>query len=265
MWGCAGPDLKPRPDMPEPISAPIPKDSRLGRATEAVTSRHPDQSGFYLLDKGEEALLWRGALADMAERTLDLQYYIWHNDNVGKIAAERILRAAERGVRVRVLVDDIALRVKPRHLRLLNAHPEIEIRLYNPLGRRSGESAKFSNIFMDFGKLNRRMHNKVFIADGCLAIVGGRNIGDEYFDMHAGFNFRDIDVLGAGAVVEEISLSFETYWNSQWVHPVEDILADDIETVDMEKGYDGLHRYARNPDNFPPRFNRRLGEVKTGL
>lgn len=177
-------------------------------------------SGFHLLADGQAALAARLALAARASRTLDVQYYLFHNDASGKWVAAALLAAADRGVRVRVLIDDIDTADKEVGLATLNAHPNIEVRLFNPFHARS------ANIFVrgwqairDGVRLNRRMHNKAFIADNQLGITGGRNIGDEYFDAHDEFAFVDLDVLAAGAVVDAMSRSFDTYWNSDAVVP----------------------------------------------
>ena len=173
------------------------------------------QSGFHLLLDGHAALAARLALAQRATRTLDLQYYLFHNDTTGKMVAAAMLAAAERGVRVRLLVDDIDTADKELGLATLNAHPNIEVRLFNPFHTRStnllvkGWQALRENV-----RLNRRMHNKAFIADNQIGITGGRNIGDEYFNAHHDLAFVDLDVIAAGAVVDALSQSFDQYWNS---------------------------------------------------
>lgn len=178
------------------------------------------QSGFHLLAEGKAALAARLALAQRATRTLDVQYYLFHNDTTGKLVASTLLAAAQRGVRVRLLIDDIDTADKEVELATLNAHPNIQIRLFNPFHTRS------TNIFVrgwqalsDSVRLNRRMHNKVFIADNQLGITGGRNIGDEYFDAHDKFAFVDLDVLAAGAIVDKLSQSFDQYWNNNSAVP----------------------------------------------
>ncbi|OZA23881.1 MAG: phospholipase D family protein [Hydrogenophilales bacterium 17-64-11] len=173
------------------------------------------ESGFHLLQEGRAALAARLALAQRASHTLDVQYYLFHHDATGKLVAAALLAAAERGVRVRVLVDDIDTADKEIRLATLNAHPNIQVRLFNPFHTRS------TNLFVkgwqalrESIRLNRRMHNKVFIADNQLGITGGRNIGDEYFDAHHDLAFVDLDVIAAGAIVDSLSQSFDQYWNS---------------------------------------------------
>jgi putative cardiolipin synthase len=175
----------------------------------------PGASGFHLLPDGHAALAARLALAQRASHTLDLQYYLFHNDTTGKMVAAALLAAAERGVRVRVLIDDVDTADKELGLATLNTHPNVQVRLFNPFHTRStnllvkGWQALRENV-----RLNRRMHNKVFIADNQLGITGGRNIGDEYFNAGHDLAFVDLDVIAAGAVVDSLSQSFDQYWNS---------------------------------------------------
>lgn len=244
-----------------------PETTPLGRKGERLVAKQPaDESGFLLLDRGEEALLWRGMLADRATRTIDAQYYIWSQDNVGTIAAERLLQAAERGVRIRVIVDELSLDADPRFLALLNAHPLVEIRLYNPSGSLGlGAMGKVMRMLGDFRRINRRMHNKAFIVDGSIAILGGRNVADEYYDLDPEHNFRDRDVVAIGPVVPHISTSFDEYWNDPWVLPLEALLDLDVTVQERDAYYRQLHEYAVHPENFPPRFNEGLADVGNRL
>lgn len=245
---------------------PNAQETPLGAKSARLARHRPaDRSGFLLLDRGEEALLWRGMLADRATRTIDAQYFIWSQDNVGTIAAERLLKAAERGVRVRVIVDEVTLDAEPRFLALLNDHPLVEIRVYNPLGsldRSPGSKiARMIRAVGDFGRFNRRMHNKVFVVDGSVAILGGRNVADEYYDLDARSNFRDLDVVAIGPVVPNISISFDDYWNSPWVVPVKALLPIRIDPSERDAYYRQLHRYAADPHRFPPRFGQSLAAI----
>lgn len=231
----------------------------FGRHTHAITSKRPSESGFLLLDKGEDALLWRGALADRAQRTIDAQYFIWSDDNIGTLAAEGLLRAADRGVRVRVLVDDFPITADPRFIARLNAHPHIHIRVYNPSGIFADSlSGKMLAMLGDFKRLNRRMHNKLFLVDGAIGILGGRNVADEYYDMHEDYNFRDRDVLAVGPVTARLAGSFDEYWNSPWSVPVEALMDMTVTAVDRQLYYDELHEYAADPEHYPLRFRDSL-------
>lgn len=177
-------------------------------------------SGFHLLADGYAALAARLALAAHASRTLDVQYYLFHNDDSGKWIAAALLDAADRGVRVRVLIDDVDTADKEVGLATLNAHPNIEVRLFNPFHERSSNLlVRGWQALHDGARLNRRMHNKAFIADNQLGITGGRNIGDEYFEANQEFSFVDLDVLAAGPIVDAMSRSFDAYWNSAAVVP----------------------------------------------
>ncbi len=268
LTGCASlksvdPTASQQVDRTESQAIADPGGTTLGKRLQRLVRHQPaGQSGFLLLDKGEEALLWRGMLADQASHTIDTQYFIWYQDNVGKIAAERLLRAAERGVRVRVIVDEISLDADPRFLAWLNDHPQVEIRLYNPAGILGldtlGKLARLIGAGGDFPRLNRRMHNKTFIIDGSVAILGGRNVADEYYDLNRQFNFRDLDVLTVGPVVPAISRSFDEYWNDPWVVPLEAVVDLPITPAERAAYYQGLHQYAAQPENFPPRFNAGL-------
>jgi putative cardiolipin synthase len=186
-------------------------DTPLGKMAHRSTAIHPGASGVHALSNGNDALAARLALAGMTGRTLDVQYYIWHNDSSGLLLVGEILRAADRGVRVRMLLDDIGTAADDDALRALDSHPNIEVRLFNPVPSRS---ARMLGVLLNYRTANRRMHNKAFIADNQVAIVGGRNIGDEYFGAHHETNFADLDVVTIGPVVEDVSRQFDAYWNS---------------------------------------------------
>lgn len=186
--------------------------TELSRVSRSFRGSHArGESGFYTLQHGEEVFEARAALASMASRSLDLQYYIWHGDLTGRRLVAALLAAADRGVRVRVIIDDLGTSAKDEVLLALDSHPGIEVRLFNPVTMRS---ARLLGAVTNFGRVNRRMHNKAFIADNQVAIVGGRNIGDEYFDSASEVNFADFDLAAVGPVVQEVSKSFDDYWNS---------------------------------------------------
>lgn len=181
-------------------------------------------SGFKLLNRGEDALRWRLALIDSATQSIDTQYYLYHGDSTGLLFTSRLLEAADRGVKVRIIIDDIGtLAVSPSQAKLRDsmgalmiAHPNISLRLFNSSGNRNliGRGWNFAT---EFEQLNHRMHNKSLTVDNHATIVGGRNIGDEYIGLNAHFNFRDIDVLGFGPVARQTSSVFDAFWNSGWV------------------------------------------------
>ena len=195
--------------------------TRLGLKSAAMQQAHPGESGFLPLQSGVDAMLARLVLAETAERSLDVQYYIWHADLTGRHFAHALLRAADRGVRVRILLDDLGVNPNDETLLSLDAHANIEIRLFNPVASRSLRNL---SALTDFSRVNRRMHNKAFVADNQAAILGGRNIGDEYFGASGEVAFGDLDVLTMGAGVSDVSAAFDRYWNSPQSIPVAALL-----------------------------------------
>jgi putative cardiolipin synthase len=219
---CASVDF----DQTNPHSSAIDgSDTRLGRQFAEYGADHPGESGFYPLLDGIEALGARIAIAERSERTLDAQYYFILDDPIGSLFVGKLLEAADRGVRVRLLVDDIATKGYELSMGALHAHPNFEIRVFNPFARRNARALGFVT---DFSRLNRRMHNKSFTADGSITIVGGRNIGAEYFEARSDQTFGDIDVLGFGQVARDVSTAFDAYWNSGLAIPADRL----VETVD---------------------------------
>ena len=225
--GCATPpQTLPRG---EPGHALAPQaGGELGSVEERLRVRAgPDASGFRLLESNEDGLRWRLALIDSARHSLDLQYYVWWGDESGNLLMKRVIDAADRGVRVRLLLDDLSTILRDEghpELRdgaaaLVDAHPNIEIRLFNAWRARSLTGRVFE-MFGRAERINHRMHNKLFVADNRVAVIGGRNIGNEYFGLSNEFNFRDLDVLGVGPVARQASAVFDRFWNSEWVMPV---------------------------------------------
>lgn len=202
-----------------------PDTTMLGTLVSGPIRDHAGQSGFLILDTGRQAFEQRAALIEAAERSIDAQYYIWNSDVSGRYLARRLLLAADRGVRVRLLLDDINVAGRDAVLAMLDRHPNIQVRIYNPFAARAG-LGKWLGFIGDFQRLNRRMHNKTFVVDAAFGIVGGRNIGDEYFDLHPQVNFRDRDVLAVGPVVRGMSGNFDAYWNNAWAYAIEQIAPD---------------------------------------
>ncbi|MFT5588478.1 MAG: putative cardiolipin synthase [Bradyrhizobium sp.] len=201
------------------VALATPHDTRLGRV---VRDSLPagEQSGFRLLPSGNFAFDTRIALARRAERTLDVQYYLFHGDETGRAIGRELLAAALRGVRVRILLDDIATQGQDELLARLSAHPNFEVRVFNPFA--GGRSSLFTRVVASLGDLDRvnhRMHNKLFVADNAMAITGGRNIGNEYFMQSATSNFIDLDVFAVGAIVAPLSAVFDDFWNSDYAYP----------------------------------------------
>ena len=208
-----------RPDHLRRVSTAFedPASTRLGQFFGPAAEKHPGLSGFSLLSHGREAFIVRLALADLAERSLDMQYYSWDGDITGRIILDSVMKAADRGVRVRLLVDDPFYKSSDSVKAALDAHPNVEIRLFNPLTNRRWSALDF---IVDFGRVNRRMHNKLMVADNAAAIVGGRNIGDIYYGVNTIANYRDLDVLAVGPVVRDLSAVFDRFWNSRSAVPI---------------------------------------------
>jgi putative cardiolipin synthase len=177
---------------------------------------------YVLLNEGSMALDWRLQAIDAAQQSIDLQTFLWHPDTAGALVLDHLLRAADRGVRVRILVDDTFLLGEDGQLLYLQRHPNIDYRVYNPYRRRADDFATRQALNLaEFERLDHRMHNKAMVVDGRVAIVGGRNIGDEYFGLHDNANFRDLELLTGGPIVSTIEASFTEYWNDHWSIPVD--------------------------------------------
>ena len=220
LSGCAAlPSLEDRP-MSTPLAAPA--SSALAEAAGKLRAGRPATlNGIHTLGDGTDAFAARIALIDAATSSLDLQYYIWHDDLTGGLLLDALRRAADRGVRVRLLLDDNNTSGMDGLLAALDEHPKVELRLFNPFMQRK---LRVAGYLSDFSRLNRRMHNKALIADGVACIVGGRNIGDEYFDAGAATGFIDLDVVVIGPVVDEVIASFQSFWDSGSSHPAAGIL-----------------------------------------
>ena len=218
LAGHAG--LPERPDLPLVSALPTGADSPLDKALIPKLKANPGMSGFRLVPNGMEAFALRAMTARTASRSLDIQYYIWHNDTTGRLLAHELRLAADRGVRVRLLLDDMDARGNNFALAALDAHPRIDVRVFNPYRSRSGFFGKLWETTTNFSRINHRMHNKSWIADNRVALAGGRNIGDEYFAASEDINFIDLDYALLGPAVETLSASFDNYWNSVASYPV---------------------------------------------
>ena len=214
LAGCA--TLPPPQDRIETTALTDTADTRLGRAVAPLVASNPGKSGIHKFPDPHDAFAARVRMAAAAEKTLDAQYFIWNGDQVGYLLFEALWQAAERGVRVRLLLDDANTSGLDATLATLDAHPNIELRLYNPFIQRGSRALGY---LTDFTRLNHRMHNKSFTADNQFSVVGGRNISNEYFGAGSGIGFADIDVLVVGPAVRDISKEFDLYWNSASAYP----------------------------------------------
>ena len=212
----------------------------LGRAIEDGAQGGAGNSGFYVLVNGLDAFVARAELARVAERSIDTQYYMIHNDVVGSLFVNELYRAADRGVRVRLLVDDIDQGGRDVGAAILDMHPNIEVRIFNPFGRNVGRSFQF---LTGFGKQTRRAHNKSFTVDNQATILGGRNIGNEYFNADPELAFIDIDVLSVGPVAGEVSASFDLYWNHALSYPISTLVEEqptEAQAVQRKQEFDAF-------------------------
>ncbi|MGD2171176.1 MAG: phospholipase D family protein [Gammaproteobacteria bacterium] len=206
-------------------------DSGLGKSLARLRLEHPGKDGFWPLVNGLDAFVARAVLAETAERSLDVQYYLYHDDLVGDLFTAILWQAAERGVRVRLLVDDMDLDGRDRGVIALDSHPNIEIRIFNPFDR---DFSRLPQFVTGLGSVTRRMHNKSFTVDNVAAILGGRNIGDEYFDADPALKFADLDVVAIGEVVGEVSDAFDRYWNSAIVYPATTIINEELDKAEIQ-------------------------------
>jgi cardiolipin synthase C len=248
-----------RPDYPRTVSTAFEgfAATRLGQFFGPAADEHPGLSGFSLLSHGREAFIVRLALADLAERSLDMQYYMWDGDTTGRIVVDHVMKAADRGVRVRLLVDDPYYKASDSIKACLDAHPNVEIRLFNPLTNRRWSILDF---IFDFGRVNRRMHNKLMVADNAAAIVGGRNIGDIYYGVNTIANYRDLDVLAVGPVVRDLSGVFDRYWNSPSTVPIAAIVDRAHGAADLDGILVRLHEAIAAAD-YPYPIDQDLDEL----
>ncbi len=234
----------------------------LSEELESLSDLMNTKTGVYVLEDGSGSMVARAWLSEYAEKTIDIQYFIFSTDNVGLIACDYLVRAADRGVKVRILVDDIMVDADIDDILIFNSHENISVKIYNP-GVNLGKNIiqKIGKFATDFRSANQRMHNKTFIVDGKIVITGGRNIADEYFDYDHEYNFRDRDILLMGKETKKVNTSFDEFWNSSLSINVSDILKEDSEKTYLANRYDNLHQYACNPENFWPQVRTRIEKL----
>jgi len=192
--------------------------STLSKGFQQKALSHPeDQSAYYLLDDGLDAFVARGLLAQHAEQSIDLQYYMIHGDEVGSLFVDQLIKAADRGVRIRLLLDDIDEGHRDHRIAVLDQYSNIEVRIFTPFGR---NVSRLPQYITGFGTQTRRAHNKSFTVDNIATVIGGRNIGDEYFSADPNLEFQDVDVLAIGPIAKQVSSSFDLYWNSPLSYPI---------------------------------------------
>mgnify|MGYP001826327622 CR=1 FL=1 len=227
LVGCTQAALKDETIRFEPSFAKPPAEyGVLAEISSRITEAHgPEHSGFWALDGSKEALDWRLALIDSATSSLDIQTYLWYPDNSGRLVLERAVRAAQRGVHVRLIVDDLLTIGLDQFMVELENYPNVELRLFNPWKERDlGD--RISEAIAEMERVNVRMHDKLLIADGVAAVVGGRNIGDHYFGISHAYSFHDLDLLGFGYIAQQANGMFDHFWNSELVLSAQNIDAE---------------------------------------
>jgi putative cardiolipin synthase len=236
-------------------------DANLSQVLGPFEEKMATHTGVYVLEDGAGALMSRAWMSEAAEKTIDIQYFIFSVDNVGVIATDYLLRAAQRGVKVRMIVDDLLHDGDADFLQVLDTHKNVEIRIYNP-NINIGKSivTKLETLATDFRGINQRMHNKTFIVDGKTVITGGRNIADEYFDFNQDYSFRDRDVLLLGGVAKDVQASFDVFWKHGLAVPLNKVLYRELDWS-AEDVWEKLHQYACDPENFWPQIRQRIERV----
>ena len=236
--------------LPENIDRPVSyaytdtEDTAFGEGVIKLSADHPDKSGFHMLGNGLDAFVARALLTHYAERSIDVQYYLYHNDLVGRLFTDALLKAADRGVRVRILVDDMDLAGRDIGVAATDSHPNIEVRIFNPFSRETGRTSQYVT---RMGSVTRRMHNKSFTVDNQVSILGGRNIGDEYFNADQNFVFADLDVMVIGPAVKDVSFVFDLYWNSELAYPASVITGKQLSPEEVEQKRKSLKEFNTAP------------------
>jgi putative cardiolipin synthase len=241
LSGCA--TLPPGSGVPKSSSVAIahPETTALGQKVERSAREHSGTSGFRLLSAGIDGFLARAQMANAAQRTLDLQYFILRGDESGRLLTEAVQRAADRGVRVRVLIDDGETVAGDEQIIALNAHVNVEVRIFNPFVYRGHvKLVRAFEFMLSSSRLDYRMHNKLFVADNAVALIGGRNIGDQYFQVDPGSQFADDDVFAAGPIVRELSATFDEYWKSAMAIPAQALAGERSTDSSLNEGLKDL-------------------------
>ena len=276
LTGCVT-TLPKDPDKPISYSQPPATEGRLAATSQAVLAQaDPAESAFLLINNNEQALRWRLALIDSAQQSIDMQVYIWSNDESGRLFLDRIRAAAQRGVRVRLLLDDMPKGWRDRGTAIIARQPNIQMRRFNPGRFRKGPLVRTIQMSLQFKELNRRMHNKQMVVDGRWGIIGGRNIGNPYFGLSTKYNNRDLDVLITGPVLEKMASDFDEFWNSDAAYPGE-AMARDYSQQEVQKviqEFDAVllkdrqllkqTRIPTEPENWSREFARLPEEMVTG-
>ena len=253
--GCASRNLDREAVIAPPSYAQPPaRAGLLAELAAAIQAEYGEEySGFHILDSSFDGLYWRLALIDSATTSLDIQTYLWYPDVSGKLMLERAVRAAQRGVKVRLLVDDLILQGHDQFIANLEAQPNIEFRMFNPWENRTHLVERAGEMIAEMERLNSRMHDKLMIVDGRAAIIGGRNIGDHYFGLSDTYNFHDTDLLGIGHIAAQANGMFDMFWNSEWVESSLNLSTQPDKAIAQQQWQNLLDNAANAPqlESFP--------------
>jgi putative cardiolipin synthase len=246
----------------------------LAGLAETIESEHgPDRSGFHVLDSSFDGLYWRLALIDSATTSLDIMTYLWYPDASGILMLERAILASLRGVKVRLVVDDLILHGHDQLIANLNAAPNIEFRMFNPWKNRTSIATRGGEMLAQMERLNTRMHDKLMIADGHAAVIGGRNIGDHYFGLHESYNFHDTDLFGIGAIAQQSNAMFDNFWNSEWVVSAEALTTEPNREIAREqrqsiqefiRDAEQLESFPREPKDWTEELTEYASDLRIG-
>jgi putative cardiolipin synthase len=236
--------LPPGAHYPKTASSALayPEQTRLGRQFQTAALDHGGNSGFHIIPQGVDGFFVRMQMINAAERSLDLQYFIFRGDETGRLLTGAVLHAADRGVRVRVLIDDGETMAGDEQIAALEAHPSIDIRIFNPFAYRGHSSLIRATEFMfNASRLDYRMHNKLLVVDNSIALIGGRNVADEYFQIAPESQFADDDVFAAGPISQQLSATFDEYWNSSFSIPIQALSAEQTSPAALDQHRDELN------------------------
>ncbi|MBN7797735.1 phospholipase D-like domain-containing protein [Parahaliea mediterranea] len=260
---------------PQSGALPPAESGLLAEVANRIASEHGDEaSGFSIMDSSYQGLYWRLALIDSAVSSLDIQTYLWYPDNSGLLILERAVLAAQRGVKVRLIVDDLILHGHDKLIANLEAQPNIEFGIFNPWSERGSLLERAGEMLAKMERLNTRMHDKLLIADGRAAVVGGRNIGDHYFGLHEIYNFHDTDLLGIGHIGAQANAMFDKFWNSDWVvsaqnlttEPAPELAARQWQSIQHKNATAAaLSRFPRVPKDWSTEIRAHVPKLRIGL
>ena len=270
--GCSTGGIKKDIVETPPSYAPAPAETGTlaGMAADITAEYGKDYSGFHLLDGSAEGLTWRLALIDSAVSSIDVQTYLWYPDNSGRLVLERVVHAAQRGVKVRLIVDDLLLQGHDQLMANLQAQPNIEFRLFNPWSDRESLVSRAGEMIAQMERLNTRMHDKLLIVDGHAVVIGGRNIGDHYFGLSSAYNFHDTDLLGIGNIALQSNDMFDRFWNSKWVLSALNLSTEPNEEIAQKQWQNLLKNSETAPElagfsRKPKNWEAELAELRPAL